>query len=46
VSALKGKYTPLHFASYKNHLKIVWMLLIAGLSPVDIDRFGNTSLHQ
>ena len=22
-----GKYTPLHWASYKGHLKVVWILL-------------------
>jgi ankyrin repeat protein len=24
----EGKYTPLHWASYKGHLKIVWLLLL------------------
>jgi ankyrin repeat protein len=41
-----GKYTPLHWASYKGHYKVVWLLLKAGLSPLDQDIYGNTSIHQ
>ena len=29
-----GKYTPLHWASYKGHYKVVWLLLKAGMSPL------------
>ena len=37
--------TPLQWAAYKGHLRIVWMLLKVGLSPYDVDSCGNTSLH-
>jgi len=40
-----GKYTPLHWASYKGHYKVVWILLKAGMSPLEIDMHGNTSVH-
>jgi len=32
-----GKYTPLHWASYKGWAKIVWILLKQGMSPLKID---------
>jgi ankyrin repeat protein len=32
-----GKYTPLHWASYKGWAKIVWILLKEGMSPLKID---------
>lgn len=41
-----GKYTPLHWASYKGHLNIVWLLLKIGISPLRIDMYGNSSVHQ
>lgn len=41
-----GKYTPLHWASYKGHLKVVWLLMRSKLSAFDIDMHGNTSIHQ
>jgi hypothetical protein len=37
--------SPLHWASFKGHLNIVWALLKLGLSPYDTDSCGNTSLH-
>jgi hypothetical protein len=37
--------SPLHWASFKGHLQIVWCLLKLGLSPYDTDSCGNTSLH-
>ena len=40
-----GRYTPLHWASYKGHYKVVWILLKTGLSPLDIDMYGNTAVH-
>jgi len=41
-----GRYTPLHWASYKGHLQMVWLLLKLGMSPLDIDMYGNSSVHQ
>lgn len=41
-----GRYTPLHWASYKGHYKVVWILLKANLSPLEIDMHGNTSVHH
>jgi ankyrin repeat protein len=32
-----GKYTPLHWASYKGYHKVVWILLKQGMSPLKID---------
>lgn len=46
IASVVGRYTPLHWASYKGHYRIVWYLLKAGLSPLDIDIFGNTAVHQ
>jgi hypothetical protein len=46
VASEVGRYTPLHWASYKSHYRIVWILLKEGLSPLDIDVFGNTAVHQ
>ena len=41
-----GKYTPLAWASYKGHYKVVWILLKQNMSPLDIDQHGNTAVHQ
>ena len=41
-----GKYTPLHWASYKGYHKVVWILLKQGISPLEIDMYGNTAVHQ
>ncbi len=46
IAAEEGKYTPLHWAAYKAHHRIVWYLLKEGMSPLDIDMHGNTSIHQ
>jgi ankyrin repeat protein len=40
------KYTPLHWASYQGHIKVVWILLKIGMSPLDQDKYGNTAVHQ
>ena len=39
------KNTPLHWASFKGHHRVVWMLLCAGFSVGDVDDVGNTALH-
>ena len=41
-----GKYTPLHWASYKGFYKVSWLLLKIGMSPLDVDQYGNTAVHQ
>lgn len=46
IASIVGRYTPLHWASYKGHYRIVWILLKEGLSPIDIDIYGNTAVHQ
>mmetsp|Transcript_17727 Transcript_17727/g.41591 ORF Transcript_17727/g.41591 Transcript_17727/m.41591 type:complete len:537 (-) Transcript_17727:129-1739(-) len=37
--------TPLHWAAFKGHQRIVWLLLQAGYAPNDVDEVGNTALH-
>lgn len=37
--------SPLHWASMKGHLSIVWVLLNAGFSIHDVDSCGNSALH-
>jgi ankyrin repeat protein len=39
------KNTPLLWASFKGHLRVVWLLLIDGYSPNDTDDMGNNALH-
>jgi hypothetical protein len=46
IASVVGKYTPLHWATYKGHLRIVWLLLKEKMSINDIDIYGNTSIHQ
>ena len=36
----------MHWASYKGFYKIVWILLKKGMSPLDIDMYGNSAVHQ
>ena len=33
--AKTGKHTPLHWASYHGHIKVVWLLMKAGMDPLD-----------
>lgn len=42
-----GKYNPLHWASFKGHYKVVWILLgpTCNMSPTWQDMHGNTSVH-
>ena len=37
--------SPLIWASFKGHYKIVWHLLKLGLDWEEIDGFGNNSMH-
>ena len=41
-----GRYTPLHWASYKGHYNLVCKFLKAKMSPLEIDMYGNTAVHQ
>eukprot|EP00357_Protocruzia_adherens_P032550 CAMPEP_0115014392 /NCGR_PEP_ID=MMETSP0216-20121206/26047_1 /TAXON_ID=223996 /ORGANISM="Protocruzia adherens, Strain Boccale" /LENGTH=576 /DNA_ID=CAMNT_0002384115 /DNA_START=26 /DNA_END=1756 /DNA_ORIENTATION=- len=41
-----GKYTPMHWAAYKNNFRVIWILIKEGFSPYDIDIYGNTAIHQ
>ena len=36
-----GRYTPLHWACYKGHYKVVWILLKGEMTVTDIDMYGN-----
>jgi len=41
-----GRSTPLHWAAYKGHTRIIWKLLTNGKLPVaSVDSEGNTPLH-
>lgn len=37
--------SPLHWAAFKGHLRIVWRLINAGLNIHDVDACGNSALH-
>lgn len=37
--------SPLHWAAWGGHLPALWALLEAGVSTVDVDKFGNNALH-
>ena len=43
---LNQKHTPLHWAAFKGHNRIVCLLLTAGIDPEIRDQLGNTALHQ
>ena len=44
--AKTGKYTPMHWASYHGHYKVVWILMKANMSPLIKDMHGNNAVHQ
>jgi len=44
--AKTGKYTPLHWASYHGHYKVVYLLMKANMSPLIKDMHGNNAIHQ
>jgi ankyrin repeat protein len=37
--------SPLHWAVQRGHVRVVWLLLAAGFSGLDLDVVGNSSLH-
>jgi hypothetical protein len=37
--------SPLHWAVFRGHLRVVWVLLRNGFSVMDVDEEGNTALH-
>ena len=39
------KNTPLLWAAAKGHLRVLWLLLLDGYSPNDLDDMGNNALH-
>jgi len=43
---MEAKPSPLMWASFKGHVRIVCLLLKNGLEPIDYDMFGNTVMHQ
>ena len=44
--AKTGKYTPMHWASYHGHYKVVWILMKENMSPLIKDMHGNNCIHQ
>jgi len=44
----KKKHSPLHWAAFKGHLKVLWLLMAPpqNLSHHEKDAIGNTALHQ
>lgn len=40
------KYTPLHWAAYKGNILLSSILLKYKYSPLEVDMYGNTALHQ
>jgi len=44
----KKKHSPLHWAAFKGHLKVLWLLMAPpqNLSHHERDAIGNTALHQ
>lgn len=48
TSKAKKKHSPLHWAAFKGHLKVLWLLMAPpqNLSHHERDAIGNTPLHQ
>lgn len=44
--AKTGIYTPMHWASYHGHYKVVWILMKENMSPLVKDMHGNNCIHQ
>ena len=41
-----GRHTPMHWASYHGHHKVVWMLMKEKMNPLLMDIHGNNCIHQ
>ena len=44
--AKTGRHTPMHWASYKGHIKVVWLLMKEKMNPYLMDIYGNNCIHQ
>jgi|Transcript_11577 ankyrin repeat protein len=44
--AKTGRATPMHWASYHGHYKVVWMLMKEKMNPLLQDIHGNNCIHQ
>ena len=44
--AKTGRHTPLHWASYHGHIKVVWLLMKVRMDPLLQDIHGNNCIHQ
>ena len=44
--AKTGRHTPMHWASYKGHHKVVWILMKEKMNPLLQDIHGNNCIHQ
>lgn len=44
--AKTGRHTPMHWASYHGHHKVVWTLMKEKMNPLLQDMHGNTCIHQ
>ncbi|KAJ1457113.1 ankyrin repeat-containing domain protein [Pelagophyceae sp. CCMP2097] len=44
-AAVLQRNTPLHWAAFHGHLRVVWLLLGAGYAADDADEVGNSALH-
>ena len=41
-----GRSTPMHWASYHGHHKVVWILMKEQMNPLIKDQHGNNCIHQ
>lgn len=44
--AKTGRHTPMHWASYHGHIKVVWLLMKEKMNPLLQDIHGNNCIHQ
>lgn len=40
-----GRHTPMHWASYHGHIKVVWLLMATNMNPLLQDIHGNNCIH-